>query len=47
LLHEVKRNENENMENATLLNKTHKANEKVCFYCKQLRHFVRKFEKEE
>jgi hypothetical protein len=42
LLHEVsKRKENENTENVTLLNKTHKANEKLCFYCKKPGHFVR------
>ncbi len=33
LLHEVsKRKESESMENVALLNKTHKANEKLCFY---------------
>jgi hypothetical protein len=32
LLHEVsKRKENENTENVALFNKTHKANEKLCF----------------
>jgi hypothetical protein len=42
LLHEVsKREESENTENATLLNKTHKANEKLCFYCEKPEHFVR------
>jgi len=42
LLHEVsKRNESESMENATLLNKIHKANEKLCFYCKKPGYFVR------
>jgi hypothetical protein len=42
LLHEVsKRKESENTENAALLNKTHKANEKFCFYCKKPEHFVR------
>jgi hypothetical protein len=42
LLHEVsKRKESESKENATLLNKTHKANEKLCFYCKKPGHFVR------
>jgi hypothetical protein len=41
LLHEVsKRKESEN---AALLNKTHKANEKLCFYCEQPGHFVRNF----
>jgi len=29
------------MENATLLNKIHKANEKLCFYCKKPGYFVR------
>jgi hypothetical protein len=29
------------MMNAALLNKTYKANEKLCFYCKKLGHFVR------
>jgi hypothetical protein len=42
LLHEVfKRKEIENIENVALLNKTHKANEKLCFYRKKLEHFVR------
>ncbi len=42
LLHEVsKRKESESMENVALLNKTHKANEKLCFYCKKLGHIVR------
>jgi len=42
LLHEVsKRKENENKENATLFNKTHKPNEKLCFYCIKPRHFVK------
>jgi hypothetical protein len=42
LLHEVsKRKESESMENVALLNKTHKANEKLCFYCKKPGHFVR------
>jgi len=35
LLHEVsKRKESESKENAALLNKIHKANEKLYFYCK-------------
>ncbi len=39
LLHEVsKRKESESKENVALLNKTHKTNEKLCFYCG---HFVR------
>jgi hypothetical protein len=29
------------MENVTLLNKIHKANEKLCFYYKKLEHFVK------
>jgi hypothetical protein len=42
LLHEVsKRKEIETKENVALLNKTHKANEKLCFYCKKPGHFVR------
>ncbi len=42
LLHEVsKRKENESTKNVALLNKTHKANEKLCFYCKKPEHFVR------
>jgi succinate dehydrogenase flavin-adding protein (antitoxin of CptAB toxin-antitoxin module) len=42
LLHKVsKRKENESMENVALLNKIHKANKKLCFYCKKPEHFVR------
>jgi hypothetical protein len=42
LLHEVsKRKENENTEIVALLNKTHKVNEKLCFYCKKPGHFMR------
>jgi hypothetical protein len=42
LLHEVlKRKKNENIENVALLNKTHEANEKLYFYSKKPRHFVR------
>jgi hypothetical protein len=42
LLHEVsKRKKSENTKNAALLNKTHKVNEKLCFYCKKPGHFVR------
>jgi hypothetical protein len=42
LFHEVsKRKESENTKNVALLNKTHKANKKLCFYCKKPRHFVR------
>jgi hypothetical protein len=36
-----KRKESESKENAALLNKTHKANEKLFFYCKKPGHFVR------
>jgi hypothetical protein len=42
LLHEVsKGKESETTKNTTLHNKTHKANEKLCFYCKKLGHFVK------
>jgi hypothetical protein len=42
LLHEVsKRKESEITKNVALLNKTHKANEKLCFYYKKPGHFVR------
>jgi hypothetical protein len=42
LLHEVsKRKECESSETIALVNKTHKSNEKLCFYCKKPRHFVR------
>jgi hypothetical protein len=42
LLHEMsKRKECESSETIALLNKTHKSNEKLCFYCKKPRHFVR------
>jgi hypothetical protein len=42
LLHEVsKRRETESTKNVALLSKTHKANEKLCFYCKKPGHFVR------
>jgi len=42
LLHEVsKRKECESFETTALVNKTHKSNEKLCFYCKKLGHFVR------
>jgi len=42
LLHEVsKRKENESTKNVTLFNKTHKANKRLCFYCKKSRHLVR------
>jgi hypothetical protein len=36
-----KEKKNESIENAALLNKTHKANKKLCFYCKKPGHFVR------
>jgi len=42
LLHKVsKRKECESSESTTLVNKTHKSNEKLCFYCKKLGHFVK------
>jgi hypothetical protein len=42
LLHEVsKRKECESSETTTLVNKTHKSNEKLRFYCKKPRHFVK------
>jgi hypothetical protein len=42
LLHEIsKRKESQSTKNATLFNKTHKANKKLCFYCKKPGHFVR------
>ncbi len=42
LFHEVsKRKECESCETTALVNKTHKSNEKLCFYCKKLGHFVR------
>jgi len=42
LLQEVcKRKECESFEIIALVNKTHKSNEKLCFYCKKPRHFVR------
>jgi hypothetical protein len=42
LLHEVsKRKECESFETIALVNKTHKSNEKLSFYCKKPRHFVR------
>jgi len=42
LFHEVsKRKECESSETTTLVNKTHKSNEKLCFYCKKPGHFVR------
>jgi hypothetical protein len=49
LLHEVsKRKESESKDNVALLNKTHKANEKLCFYCKKTRTLCEKlFEEEE
>ncbi len=36
-----KRKECESFETTALVNKTHKSNEKLCFYCKKLRDFVR------
>jgi hypothetical protein len=42
LLHKVsKRKECECSETTALVNKTHKSNEKLCFYCKKPTHFVR------
>ncbi len=42
LFHEMsKRKECESSENTTLVNKTHKSNEELCFYCKKPGHFVR------
>ncbi len=42
LLHEVsKRKDCESSETIALVNKTHKSNEKLCFYCKKPKHFVR------
>ncbi len=42
LLHEVsKRKECESSKNTALVNKTHKSNKKVGFYCKKPEHFVR------
>jgi hypothetical protein len=42
LLHEVfKIKECENFETTALVNKTHKSNEKLCFYCKKPEHFVK------
>jgi hypothetical protein len=42
LLHEVsKKKESESTKNVALLSKIHKANEKLCFYCKKPEHFVR------
>jgi len=42
LFHEVfKRKECENFETTALVNKTHKSNEKLCFYYKKLEHFVK------
>ncbi len=42
LLHNVsKRKECESFETTALINKTHKLNEKLCFYCKKHGHFMR------
>ncbi len=42
LLHEVsKKNKNESMENVAFFNKACKANEKLCFYYKKPKHFVK------
>jgi hypothetical protein len=41
LLHEVsKRKECESFEITALINKIHKLNEKLCFYCEKTGHFV-------
>jgi hypothetical protein len=49
LLHEVsKRKESESKENVALINKTHRANEKLYFYCKKTRTLCEElFEEEE
>ncbi len=36
-----KKKECESFETTALVNKTHKSNEKLCFYCKKPRHFVK------
>ncbi len=42
LFHEVsKRKECESYKITVLVNKTHKSNEKLCFYCKKLGHFMK------
>ncbi len=42
LLHKAsKRKECESFETTALVNKTHKSNEKLCFYCKKPGHFVK------
>jgi hypothetical protein len=42
LLHEMsKRKECESFKTIALINKTHKSDEKLCFYCKKLAHFVK------
>jgi hypothetical protein len=44
LLHEMsKRKECESFDTIALVNKTHKSNEKLCFYCKKPRHFVKNY----
>jgi hypothetical protein len=44
LFHEVyKKKECESSKTTALINKTHKSNEKLCFYCKKPRHFVRNY----
>jgi hypothetical protein len=44
LFHEVsKRKECESSEATALANKTHKSNEKLCFYCKKHGHFVKNY----
>jgi len=42
LFHEMsKRKECESYKITALVNKTHKSNEKLCFYCKKLGHFMK------
>jgi hypothetical protein len=42
LLHEMsKKKECESSETPKLVNKTHKSNERLCFYCKKPEHFVK------
>jgi hypothetical protein len=42
LFHKLsKRKESESSEATAFINKTHKSNEKLCFYCKKPGHFMR------
>ncbi len=44
LLHEVsKRKKCESSKTIALVNKTHKSNEKLCFYCEKPGHFVKNY----